>query len=71
MRAGAGLSEAAEMADDWFESTEGDLDPELTEEAGYGDWDSPGRGWWPVAFQVLSLLTIVSIVGTIVIVAIR
>jgi hypothetical protein len=56
---------------DWFESTEGDLDPDLTEEAGYGDWEPRRRAWWPVVFQSLALLVIVSIVGTAVLVAIR
>ncbi len=59
------------MADDWFESTEGDLDPELTEEAGYGDWEPPRRDWWPVVYQTLALLALVSILGTVVVVAIR
>jgi len=56
---------------DWFESTEGDLDPDLTEEAGYGEWDPPSRGWWPVVGQALALLAIVSLLGTVVLVAIR
>jgi hypothetical protein len=56
---------------DWEESTEGDLDPDLTEEAGYGEWDPPRRAWWPVAFQVLGLLALFSILGTVVLFAIR
>ena len=56
---------------DWRESTEGDLDPDLTEEAGYGDWDPPRRAWWPLAFQLLALLAIVSILGTVALAAIR
>jgi hypothetical protein len=30
----------SELEDGWLESTEGDLDPDLTEEAGYA-WDAP------------------------------
>lgn len=56
---------------DWFESTEGDLDPDLTEEAGYGQWEPSRHTWWPVASQLLSILALISIIGTIVIVAIR
>ncbi len=55
----------------WHESTEGDLDPDLTEEVGYGNWDPPRRGWWPIAFQVISLFALLSILGTVVLVAIR
>ena len=34
------------MTDDgWRTSTEGDLDPDLTEEAGYAYWDPPERAW--------------------------
>ncbi len=56
---------------DWHESTEGDLDPDLTEEAGYGAWEPPNRAWWQVVGQVLAILAIVSILGTVVLVAIR
>ena len=28
---------------DWRYSSEGDLDPDLTEEAGYSGWDAPRR----------------------------
>ncbi len=56
---------------DWRESTEGDLDPDLTEEAGYGDWEPPRRAWWPIAFQLLGLLALLSILGTVFLFAIR
>jgi len=56
---------------DWRESTEGDLDPDLTEEAGYGPWDPPSRAWWPIAARVLAFLAIMSILGTVLLVAIR
>lgn len=56
---------------DWEESTEGDLDPDLTEEAGYGPWDPPSRNWWPVIGQVVSFLALISILGTVFLFAIR
>lgn len=48
------------MAGDWRESTEGDLDPDLTEEAGYSGWDPPRRrGMWTLyrLGLVVALLT--------------
>jgi len=48
--------------DDWIESTEGDLDPDLTEEAGYAYWDPPRRRWAPLVMRgalVLMLLVLV------------
>jgi hypothetical protein len=44
----------------WEASTEGDLDPELTEEAGYGAWDPPEREWWPVLLRVSIVLVLVA-----------
>jgi hypothetical protein len=48
---------------DWEESTEGDLDPDLTEEAGYSGWDPPDRSSWAVIQRLLMLATLLSIVG--------
>ena len=59
------------MSDDWSESTEGDLDPDLTEEAGYGEWDPPSRSWLPLVLRLVAILALVSILGTVVLVAIR
>ena len=56
---------------DWRESTEGDLDPDLTEEAGYAGWDPPSRAWWPIVARVLAILAILSLLGTVVTFAIR
>ena len=56
---------------DWQESTEGDLDPDLTEEAGYSNWDPPRRSWWPLAFQVLGWLALISMLGTVALVVFR
>ncbi|MEZ4552948.1 MAG: hypothetical protein AB7L91_06890 [Dehalococcoidia bacterium] len=52
------------MADEeWVESTEGDLDPDLTEEAGYAGWDPPDRSGWVLAQRLVMALVLVSIVG--------
>ena len=56
---------------DWEESTEGDLDPDLTEEAGYGEWEPPSRAWWPVALQLIGLLALLAMLGTVVLTVIR
>jgi hypothetical protein len=56
---------------DWHESTEGDLDPDLTEEAGYAGWDPPGRNWWTLAYQAMALLALISILGAVVLALIR
>jgi hypothetical protein len=56
---------------DWHESTEGDLDPDLTEEAGYAGWDPPGRNRWPPAFRILAVLAIVAMLGTVILALIR
>jgi hypothetical protein len=53
------------MSDDgWRYSTEGDLDPDLTEEAGYADWEAPDRGWLaPVLRAVMALVLAAFILG--------
>jgi len=56
---------------DWHESTEGDLDPDLTEEAGYGAWDPPSRQWLPIALRLFGLLALVAMLGTVAITLIR
>jgi hypothetical protein len=48
---------------DWEESTEGNLDPDLTEEAGYSGWDPPRRNWVPLLLKtglVLALLAMLA-----------
>lgn len=54
--------------DGWIESTEGDLDPELTEEAGYLAWDPPERrnNWWPFLWKVAALSLVVALIGSVV-----
>jgi hypothetical protein len=49
--------------DEWVTSTEGDLDPDLTEEAGYSGWDPPQRRTWALAQRLLLLAVLLSLVG--------
>jgi hypothetical protein len=56
---------------DWEESTEGDLDPDLTEEAGYGQWDPPSRAWLPLFLRLFGMLALLAMLGTVVITVIR
>jgi hypothetical protein len=52
------------MADDeWVTSTEGDLDPDLTEEAGYAGWDPPDRSGWVLVQRLAMAFVLISIVG--------
>ena len=53
------------MGDDgWRYSTEGDLDPDLTEEAAYADWDPPARAWLrPVLRAVMTLVLLAFVAG--------
>jgi hypothetical protein len=55
----------------WQESTEGDLDPDLTEEAGYGEWAPPSRVWLPLALWIFGLLGLLALLGTVVLTVIR
>lgn len=57
---------ARAMADDsgWRRSSEGDLDPDLTEEAGYAGWDPPRRSGWRIVFRVLLVVVLLSIVAS-------
>ena len=45
--------------DSWDYSTEGELDPDLAEEAGYGDWSPPRRFGWPLVYR----MTVVALLG--------
>ena len=49
--------------DDWVTSTEGDLDPDLTEEAGYSGWDPPDRGGWLLAQRLVLAAALLSLAG--------
>jgi len=60
------------MSDDgWLESSEGDLDPDLTEEAGYGEWDPPRRGWMLPVWRVLAVLLLIALLGGTLMVVLR
>lgn len=50
----------------WEESTEGDLDPDLTEEAGYAWWDPPRRRWGPLLVKIGLALALLAILATVV-----
>ncbi len=53
-------------SDGWEISSEGDLDPDLTEEAGYGDWDPPRRRWGPLFLKVALLLVLIAMLAGII-----
>lgn len=58
--------------DGWEYSTEGDLDPDLTEEAGYAYWEPPTRRFWtPTVLRIVAALVIALLVGGVVLAAIR
>ena len=48
--------------DQWEFSREGDLDPDLTEEAGYSDWEPPRRRVLAIVLSLVTLLLIVALV---------
>lgn len=50
------------MLNGWDESTEGDLDPDLTEEAGYL-WSPRERSWVRPTAQVLGALVLIASLG--------
>ena len=50
----------------WTESTEGESDPDLTEEAGSSleDWETPARSTWATAaVRVIAIVLLVAILG--------
>lgn len=51
------------MPDEWIISTEGDLDPDLTEEAGYLGWDPPRRAWGILAIRAIAALVLFAMIG--------
>ena len=50
--------------DDWTASTEGSLDPDLTEEAGYAWWDPPDRRRWRWVMRAMLLITLLAVLGS-------
>ncbi|MFA7297721.1 MAG: hypothetical protein WC211_11160 [Dehalococcoidia bacterium] len=59
------------MADDWRESTEGDLDHDLTEEAGYAGWDPPPRRGWGWLYRLGLIVTLAVVAGSALLVLLR
>jgi len=60
------------MSDDWQYSTEGDLDPDLTEEAGYAGWEPPARrAWTPLLLRASLALVLALFVGSLLIILVR
>ncbi|MBM3140462.1 MAG: hypothetical protein FJZ92_09755 [Chloroflexi bacterium] len=57
--------------DGWEVSSEGDLDPDLTEEADYGGWEPPRRRWLPLALRIGAALVIAALALSLLAVAIR
>jgi len=57
-----------EVDDGWEESTEGDLDPDLTEEAGYLAWDEEEaesrRSWLPFLSRIVLIVVLLALVGS-------
>ena len=51
------------MDNNWTESTEGDLDPDLAEKAPYSAWDAPPRGWVRPALQAFVALALLAFLG--------
>ncbi len=48
--------------DDWEFSSEGDLDPELTEEAGDADWEPSQGRVWTIVLRVGGALLIAALI---------
>ncbi len=57
--------------DGWAESTEGDLDPDLTEEAGYAGWEAPARSRWQLLQRVVLGLTLLAMIGATLLLVVR
>jgi hypothetical protein len=63
------MTSAHEPDDGWAESSEGDLDPDLTEEAGYSDWDPVNRGWWPLVLRIGLVVLILALLAPVILTA--
>lgn len=55
----------------WEHSTEGDLDPELSEETAYSSWDPAPRRIWTLAYRVLLAAGLVVLLVPLVLAALR
>ncbi len=60
-----------EPGDGWDHSSEGDLDPDLAEEAGYADWDPPRRGGWPLLYRATMAALLAALLFPIVLLLLR
>ncbi len=47
--------------DPWGLPREGDLDPDLTEEASDSDWEAPRRGVWPIVLRIVTVLLVAAL----------
>lgn len=50
--------------DDWIESTEGDLDPDLVEEQPYSAWEPSARDWIGPTWRIVAALVVISLVAS-------
>ena len=56
----------------WIESTEGDLDPDLTEEAGYARPEPPRRrAWLPPLLRIAMAVVLAALLGSVILAAVR
>ena len=56
----------------WAYSTEGELDPDLTEEAGYAEWEPPARRFWsPAMLRFVAALVIALLAGGLLLAVVR
>ncbi len=51
--------------DGWEYSEEGDLDPDLTDEAGYREWQQPDRRWAGSLFRIVTTLLLIALIGSV------
>jgi hypothetical protein len=58
------LGSMANERDDWRISTEGDLDPDLTDEAGYSGWEPRRRTPWAMLYRLALLAVLIGMVGS-------
>ena len=58
--------------EDWAYSSEGDLDPDLTEEAGYAHWEPPRhRAWMPTLLRIAMAVVLVLLLGSVLLAVVR
>jgi hypothetical protein len=55
----------------WDYSSEGDLDPDLTDEAGYAGWDPSRRGGWPLLYKSTMAVLLAALLFPIVLLLLR